>query len=459
MQCCSWRAARFLYPESEESLSQPNASFDLEAALITGRLRRLRVIIPIAAALVLSGLLLQGPVAYRLIGPALFGFQLITNICYLLALGVAWRDTGVRRVERATTLTVAGGLMFNVALSVTGPAHGTLVYGAPLMGMLAIGGVVLSPHRRAWLWGAAAGGLHVAMMIAKGLIDPTILDTGLGQHVGESFFVGMIILLSTWFSTRLIQDLNLALDETERARQRQAELNLEVDAARAQAQEASQAKTLFLAGMSHELRTPLNAIIGYVELVQEEMADEDSGAPATVADLEHVSDAAHHLLGLINNVLDMSKIEAGKMELLWEDVALGALLERVRSTGAPLASKRSNALVIEDETNGASWRSDKMKLQQSLLNLISNAAKFTETLLLDVEDTGVGIAPDKLERLFEAFEQADGARTSSQYGGTGLGLMLTRSFCDLLGGDIRVASTPGQGTSFSISLPRAVEAS
>jgi signal transduction histidine kinase len=277
----------------------------------------------------------------------------------------------------------------------------------------------------------------------------------------------MIILLSTWFSTRLIQDLNLALDETERARQRQAELNLEVDAARAQAQEASQAKTLFLAGMSHELRTPLNAIIGYVELVQEEMADEDSGAPATVADLEHVSDAAHHLLGLINNVLDMSKIEAGKMELLWEDVALGALLERVRSTGAPLASKRSNALVIEDETNGASWRSDKMKLQQSLLNLISNAAKFTErgtitvrariqadTLLLDVEDTGVGIAPDKLERLFEAFEQADGARTSSQYGGTGLGLMLTRSFCDLLGGDIRVASTPGQGTSFSISLPR-----
>jgi signal transduction histidine kinase len=449
-------------------LNEAGSPFDLERTLIAGRVKRLRVIIPILITiLLLTGLAFKEPATTHQTSELVRWLQRGGAALYLFALVLAWRDTVKERVNRATILTIGSGLLLDTMLGLTGPIQATIVYGAPLNAMLAIGGVVLSQHRRAWLWGLVAGGLHTASLIIRAQLVPDTLVVPMAQHIGEAIFVGMIILLSTWFSTRLIQDLNLALDETERARQRQEGLNQAVDAALAQARDASQAKTLFLAGMSHELRTPLNAIIGYVELVQEEMAEQEGAAPSVVADLEHVSDAAHHLLGLINNVLDMSKIEAGKMELLWEDVALGALLERVRSTGAPLASKRSNALVIEDETNGASWRSDKMKLQQSLLNLISNAAKFTErgtitvrariqadTLLLDVEDTGVGIAPDKLERLFEAFEQADGARTSSQYGGTGLGLMLTRSFCDLLGGDIRVASTPGQGTSFSISLPR-----
>jgi signal transduction histidine kinase len=442
----------------------------LEAALITGRIRRLRVIIPITAALVLVGLVTQGPISYKQIGPALFGFQLATNVLYLLGLAVAWVDTGARRVVRATTLTVAGGLMFNVALSVTGPAHGTLVFGPPLMGMIAIGGVVLSPHTRAWLWGVVAGALHVVMMVTKGLLDPAMAANGLPQHIEESVFVGALILISTWFATRLIQDLNLALQETERARARQQQLNDALEQARAAAMSASQAKTSFLAGMSHELRTPLNAIIGYVELVQEEITDEGANVASLGEDLSHISDAAHHLLGLINNVLDLSKIEAGKMELLWEDVSIGELLERVRSTATPLTSKRDNTLIIEDETGGARWRTDRMKLQQSLLNLLSNAAKFTEggkirlrvslrgqrgarELVAEVEDTGVGMSAAQLERLFEAFSQADGARTASQYGGTGLGLMLTRSFCEQLGGAVTVRSAVGVGTTFTITLP------
>lgn len=443
------------------------AGFDLEAALVTGRLRRLRVVIPIAATLTLAGLLMQGPIAYEQIGGTLFGVQLLVNVLYILALALAWWDTGHRRVERATTLTVAGSMIFNVALSITGPAHGTLVFGAPLMAMMAIGGVVLSPHRRAWLWGVAAGLLHVAMMATKGLIDPTILPAGgLAQHISESVFIGVLLLLTTWFATRLIQDLNLALEETERARQRQTTLNAELERARAQAQDASQAKTSFVAGMSHELRTPLTAIIGYVELLQEQMEDGEDSLSAVSGDLVRISDSAHHLLGLINNVLDLSKIEAGKMELLIEPVAIAGLLDRVRSTAQGLVAKRGNTLIIEDKTGGLIWRTDRMKVQQSLLNLLSNAAKFTErgtitaraslaagALVLEVEDTGVGIPADKLDSLFAAFAQVDGARTTSQYGGTGLGLMLTRSFCDLLGGQIAVRSTPGSGTTFTITLP------
>jgi signal transduction histidine kinase len=455
-------------------VSQEAGLFDLEAALITGRIRRLRVIIPIAAALVLAGLATQGPISYKQIGPALFGFQLATNVIYLLVLAVAWVDTGARRVVRATTLTVAGGLMFNVALSVTGPAHGTLVFGPPLMGMIAIGGVVLSPHTRAWLWGVVAGAMHIAMMITKGLLDPAMVANGLRQHIAESTFVGTSILLTTWFATRLIQDLNLALQETERARVRQQQLNEELEQARAAAMSASQAKTSFIASMSHELRTPLQAIIGYVELVQEEILDEEVNITVLSEDLTHVSDAAHHLSDLITNILDLSKIESGKMEILWDDISINDLLDRVRSTATPLAFKRGNTLLIEDETGAARWRTDRMKLQQSLLNLLSNAAKFTEggtirlrvslrgdqsgsrELVAEVEDTGVGMSAAQLERLFKAFSQADGARTTSQYGGTGLGLMLTRSFCEQLGGAVTVRSAVGVGTTFTITLPEQI---
>ncbi len=226
---------------------------------------------------------------------------------------------------------------------------------------------------------------------------------------------------------------------------------------------ASQHKSAFLANMSHELRTPLNAVIGYSEMLHE-MA-EDEGQEQFLPDLEKIRDAGRHLLQLINDILDLSKIEAGKMDLYLEEVDVAALLEEVRAIVTILAAAGGNRFEIVRPTTLGTLYTDRTKLKQSLLNLLSNAAKFThegrialelrtteDALSFVVTDSGIGMTNEQLGRLFQAFSQAD-ASTTRRYGGTGLGLAITKHFCELLGGRIDVESVPGSGSTFTITLP------
>jgi len=238
----------------------------------------------------------------------------------------------------------------------------------------------------------------------------------------------------------------------------------ELEAARQEAVRASQVKSEFLANISHELRTPLNAIIGYSQLLQEDAAD--AGESASLADLQKIENAGQHLLGLINGILDLAKIEAGRMEAFIEPVDVVALTHEVRLMVEPLAARKANTLVVDCPADLGTISSDVTKLKQSLLNLLSNACKFTEwgTVALTVRrqdpglisftvaDTGIGMTEAQLGRLFQAFVQADSS-TTRQFGGTGLGLAITRSFAKLLGGDVDVTSRPGEGSTFRLVLP------
>ncbi len=262
---------------------------------------------------------------------------------------------------------------------------------------------------------------------------------------------------------RLIDGFNEMLVEIQ---SRDVELTIAKEAA----EDASRAKSSFLANMSHELRTPLNAIIGYSEMLQEET--QERGLLDLGADLQKVHSAGHHLLALINDILDLSKIESGKMELLLESFEIRALLEDVESTIHPLVEKNDNTLVVRGAENAGVMRADVTRLRQVLFNLLSNACKFTEhgTITLDVSrqplapgdwlvfrlsDTGIGMTPEQKARLFEAFTQAD-VSTSRRYGGTGLGLSISRRFCKMMGGDVSVESTLGKGSTFTVTLPASV---
>jgi signal transduction histidine kinase/DNA-binding response OmpR family regulator len=242
----------------------------------------------------------------------------------------------------------------------------------------------------------------------------------------------------------------------------------EAETARHQAEAASRTKSAFLANMSHELRTPLNAIIGYSEILREDA--QDRGDKGSQADLVKIETAGKHLLGLINDILDLSKIEAGRMDLHLEDVDLGRLLAEVRMLVTPLIDKNGNRFEIEAPADIGAMHVDLVKLKQSLINLLSNAAKFTKDGLVTltvakrvsdrggnvftfaVTDSGIGMNEEQIGRLFQAFTQAD-ASTTRNYGGTGLGLTITKHFCTMLGGDIAVTSAPGKGSTFTITLP------
>jgi hypothetical protein len=234
-----------------------------------------------------------------------------------------------------------------------------------------------------------------------------------------------------------------------------------------QLEAADRHKSEFLANMSHELRTPLNAIIGYSEMLQEDAAD--LGAGQFTDDLKRINAAGKHLLELINAVLDLSKIEAGKMELYLESFDVAALVRDIAAVIQPLAGKNANRLELRCPEDIGTMRADLTKVRQALFNLLSNACKFTDRgtislavtreaiddqdwMVFSVSDTGIGMTSEQLARLFEAFSQADAA-TTRKYGGTGLGLALSRRLCRMMGGDVTVESEAGRGSTFTVRLP------
>jgi signal transduction histidine kinase/DNA-binding response OmpR family regulator len=241
-----------------------------------------------------------------------------------------------------------------------------------------------------------------------------------------------------------------------------------LETARDQSEQSSIAKSQFLANMSHELRTPLNAILGYAELLIEDMDDTDQAE--AIDDLQKIRRSAHHLLTLINDILDLSKIEAGRMDVERHPFDVAALIDDVVETIKPLAAQKQNQIIVNIEPGLGSMVSDSVKVRQLLLNLLSNACKFTEsglislsarllardghgTVQLTVSDTGIGMSEEHLSRIFEAFTQAD-ASTTRKFGGTGLGLAISKKFVELMGGDLSVSSEEQVGTTFSILLPR-----
>lgn len=252
--------------------------------------------------------------------------------------------------------------------------------------------------------------------------------------------------------------------------------NLQVEKEKAEkamsvAEEANKFKSQFLANMSHELRTPLNAIIGYSEMLQEEA--QELGVSDLNGDLQKIQAAGKHLLTLINDILDLSKIEAGKMELFLENFGLSGLLDEVVTTVRPLMKKNNNTLVFESNQNLGSMHADVTRVRQVLFNLLSNASKFTkdgkvslavdkssengsEWITFRVSDTGIGMSSEQLSRLFQAFSQAD-ASTSRKYGGTGLGLVISLRFCQMMGGTITVESEPDAGTTFTVKIPAQIQ--
>jgi GAF domain-containing protein len=276
---------------------------------------------------------------------------------------------------------------------------------------------------------------------------------GLGRHLVRAFTNKQIGLLTTFADQAVIAIENVRLFD-------------EIQDKSKQLAEASERKSQFLASMSHELRTPLNAIIGLTEMMVTNAAR--FGTEKALEPLRRVNAAGNHLLSLINEILDLSKIEAGKLELNPEPVNLARLIDEVIGTAGQLAEKNQNRLVVEAQENVGALNADSMRLKQILLNLLSNACKFTKEgevalrvrkvadgrdwIELSVADTGIGLTAEQQAKLFQDFTQAD-SLTARRYGGTGLGLALSRKLARMMGGDVNVTSEPGKGSVFTVRLP------
>jgi two-component system NtrC family sensor kinase len=315
---------------------------------------------------------------------------------------------------------------------------------------------VLADKEYTWSGAQQIGGYRAALgapLLREGKVVGVLF---VAKTVPEPYTDKQIELVTTFADQAVIAIENVRLFDEIQAKSRQLA-------------EASQHKSQFLANMSHELRTPLNAIIGVTEMLREDAEE----LKQDTEPLDRVLSAGRHLLALINDILDLSKIEAGRMELNLETFALAPLINDVVKTIGPLAAKNGNQVAVHSDAAIGTIHADQMRLRQALLNLMSNANKFTEKgtvaiaahraqengrdwITLSVADTGIGMTADQVGKLFQEFSQAS-SKTASKYGGTGLGLVISRRFCQMMGGDITVASAPGRGSTFTIHLPMSVE--
>ena len=377
--------------------------------------------------------------------------------------------TMAARVMLAAFLLVFGGVSAMV---------GDQFQVVPVVGLavcVLVAGTREESSSAATAWMAVAVVIYVAgRYLALSGGHPTLEDPG-GRLTSMLLLYGVPVLGLGIVGAEvraMTQTLARALTRSEIARAKLERSNVELATASEDAKAASNAKSTFLANMSHELRTPLNAVIGYSEMLLEDV-DDGAVPPAEEmgADLRKINAAGKHLVSLISDILDISKIEAGKMELHLERFDLRDAVGEVAASIEPLAAKNGNILKIDLQVEGET-RLDRTKLKQTLLNMLSNAAKFTkqgaitvtvstqvdttvEWLEFSVQDTGIGMTEEQQSKVFEAFVQADNA-TSRRFGGTGLGLAISRKFCQMMGGDITVASELGKGSTFTVRVPRYV---
>jgi signal transduction histidine kinase len=366
---------------------------------------------------------------------------------------------GQRWPERALPYTTFGAL---TVLAVVESEPGTWLYlcfGCPYFAML---GYLVSV--RPWLWRTIAAMLFPALLLLRHALRPM---SSLQDPLDLAFIcvTGTLVVwgLSSW-TVGLMHEIGAALDGSVRAELALQHVNRELALARDEALTASRTKDRFLANMSHELRTPLNAILGYVELLLEE---EQSAQSST--DLRAIRSASTHLLALVSSVLDLARVESGVLTPQRLDLPLASFVAEVADTARPLVAARGNKLVVLSSLQVPTFHTDPVMLRQVLLNLLGNAAKFTEEgtitlsvcsseaeLLVEVHDTGIGIPPDRLESVFERFSQVDSSSTRL-HGGAGLGLSLGRGLVELLGGKIALESELGVGSTFRVHLPSARE--
>ena len=368
-----------------------------------------------------------------------------------------WLSSTLRSIGDAVLATDAQGrLLFinrvgerltgwNQKESIGKPADEILVVKDP-----ATGERVESPFTAVLRTGKGTEVGDTRTLVARDGREIAIDDNGATMHDRQGKLIGTVVVFR---------------DITSR---KQAEEDLR--AAKEAAETANRTKSQFLANMSHELRTPMNAIIGYSEMLTEEA--QDDGREDMVSDLQKIHGAGKHLLALINDILDLSKIEAGKMELFLETFDVPQMVQELAASLEPVIAKNSNRLEIQCPESLGTMYADLTKVRQNLMNLLSNAAKFTSEgqIVLNVKsearggqpgisfrisDEGVGMTPEQMSRLFEVFSQAD-ASTTRKYGGTGLGLAITRLFCRMMGGDVTVESEAGKGSTFTMWLPAVV---